>query len=73
MFDSLDIFQTNVTIGDEWMYNMGRGAQVNDLTVEMCTTYPRHNMAALKMKTVTIVSLILHFVKLKYFFNNVIV
>ena len=56
MFDGLDILQTNLTIGDQWLYGMGRGAQVNDLTIEMCTTYPRHNLASLKMNSATFVS-----------------
>ena len=55
MMDHLDILQTDVSIGDRWMHNLGRGAQINDLTIETCTTYPRHNLASLQMDTVTFV------------------
>ena len=55
MQDHLNILQTDVTIGERFMYNMGRGAKVNDLTIETCTTYPRHNLASLTMDTVTFV------------------
>jgi len=57
MFDGLNILQTNVTIGDQWMRFMGEGAALNDLTIELCTTYPRHNLAALEMPAVTFVSI----------------
>ncbi len=44
------------------MHHMSRGAEVNGLTIELCTAYPRHTLQALEMPTVTFVSVCIKWV-----------
>ena len=54
-FNGLDALRTNVTLGKIFMDMLNRGALQNGVTIEICTAYPRHVIAALEMNAVTIV------------------
>ena len=56
MFEHTDILQTNVTVGRLYMQQMSRSAARNGITIELCTSYPRHSLASLEMPTVTVVN-----------------
>ena len=64
MFDGLKILQTNVTIGRQYMRQMGRAAMATNMMVELCTAYPRHTLAGLEVPTATVVRVTCYTVQL---------
>jgi hypothetical protein len=44
---------TNVTLGRQWLVDMGAGAEAAGVSMQLCMAYPRHALATLEMPTAT--------------------
>ena len=44
---------TNITLGRQWLVQMGAGAAAADVTMQLCMSYPRHTLQSVEMPTVT--------------------
>ena len=41
-FDTLLAFRTNISLGRDWMLNMGAAAQRSGVTIQACMSHVRH-------------------------------
>ena len=55
-FNKMDITVSNVTIGRQWLRQMGKAAQKNGLTIQYCMSPSRHILESLEIPVVTQVS-----------------
>ena len=44
---------TNVSLGRQWLVQMGAGAAQADVSIQLCMSYPRHTLQSVEMPTVT--------------------
>jgi hypothetical protein len=51
--EGVEALLTNVTLGRQWLVQMGAGAQVAGVSVQLCMAYPRHALQTLEMPTAT--------------------
>ena len=51
--EGVEALLTNVTLGRQWLLQMGAGAEVAGVTIQLCMAYPRHALASLEMPTAT--------------------
>jgi hypothetical protein len=53
MWDGLHCLRSNITLASTWMLYLYQGAARNGMTLQQCTTYPRHVMMGLQMPAAT--------------------
>ena len=49
--------QRDVTVGRNWLLQMGKAARHNSITIQYCMAYPRHVLQSLEIDAVTQVRL----------------
>ena len=49
----VDALLTNVTLGRQWLTQLGSGAAAAGVSVQLCMAYPRHALQSLEMPTAT--------------------
>jgi hypothetical protein len=51
--EGVEALLKNVTLGRQWLLQMGAGAEAAGVTIQLCMAYPRHALASLEMPTAT--------------------
>lgn len=52
-FMGVDALLTNITLGRQWLMQMGLGAQAAGVTIQYCMPFPRHIMQSIEIPAVT--------------------
>ena len=50
---SCKALQRDVTVGRNWLLQMGKAARKNSITIQYCMDYPRHALQSLEIPVVT--------------------
>ncbi|CAF1203745.1 unnamed protein product [Rotaria sordida] len=45
--------RTDINLGEQWLMSMGKGAEKAGITIQYCSSYPRHALQALEIPRVT--------------------
>ena len=57
-FSEMDITMENVTVGRQWLMQMGSAATKNDLPIQYCMPMARHLLQSVEIDSVTQVKII---------------
>ena len=52
-FNGVPLLTENATMARDWLLQMGRAAERNNLTIQYCMAYPRHALQSLEISAVT--------------------